>query len=201
MNEVQSILLQSLLRVSKSEETESSLRAMLITSFPHLLLIVGLPHFGYNHGPHPDYKIHHIGLWGQSDTTVPPVESPSSQGCSVPCRTSEPNGWFYTSSECVMNKWASDLELTSDGSIVDSYGIPEYKDILQCSEFTAQESGAVVLGCIFDGGHDTGDYHDEVTLNFFDAHSKVKSSSSSATMIPTDMPKTVEPTPSPSDKV
>ena len=68
-----------------------------------------------------------------------------------------------------MEKWATDLELSPDESIVDKYGISDHDEILECSGYTSQE--AVVLGCIFDGGHyDTTDYHDEVALNFFDTH-------------------------------
>lgn len=154
---------------------------------------VGLPHYGYNKGPHPDFNIHHFGLWGQDDETVPPKESPSAQGCSVPCRTTEPGGWFYTSAECVMEKWKSDLELVSDDSVVNEYDIPNYDKLLECSGYASSsiENGPVVLGCVFDGGHDTDVYHDEVTLNFFDVHSKVRGSSFSPSTEPSLRPSEV----------
>ena len=166
-------------------------------------MTVGLPHYGYNRGPHPDHSIHHFGLWGKDDVTVPPKESPSSQGCSVPCRTTESGGWFYTSSECVMSTWASNLDLPLNDAIKERYGIPEYKEILECSGYTsAKPDAVVVLGCIFDGGHDTDQYHDEITLNFFDAHSKVKNAPLTNSLSPTDPPEILlVPTSTPSDKV
>mmetsp|Transcript_53512 Transcript_53512/g.113650 ORF Transcript_53512/g.113650 Transcript_53512/m.113650 type:complete len:260 (+) Transcript_53512:2-781(+) len=136
---------------------------------------VGLPHYGYNRGPHESYKIHHLGFWGSGDRTVPPIENPSSGGCAVPCRTSENNGWFYTSSECTMSKWKDDMGLANLDLDPSDYGIQSYRKLKQCSAYTSdEEDDAVVVGCIFQGGHVCNtDFMNAVTLDFFDAHRKV----------------------------
>ena len=88
-----------------------------------------------------------------------------------------------------------DLGLASDDSIANDYAIPNYDELLECSGYKSNsENGPVILGCIFDGGHDTDEYHDEVSLNFFDAHSKVRNGSLS----PTDSP-SMEPALRPSE--
>jgi hypothetical protein len=69
-----------------------------------------------------------------------------------------------------MDKWASDLQLSSNDTIVNDYGIPDYSQILECFGYTTTDSDVTVLGCIFAGGHNTTNYHYDVMLNFFDTH-------------------------------
>jgi hypothetical protein len=93
-----------------------------------------------------------------------------------------------------MNKWASDLQLSSNDTVVNDYGISDDR-ILECSGYTSTDTDATVLGCIFDGGHDTTDYHDDVMLNFFDIHSKISESSTvNSTTSPSDSVTTTAPT-------
>ena len=114
---------------------------------------VGLPHYGWNFGPvdkansNTVYDISFLGLWGGRDGTVPPQEGPSSTGCTLDCRTSESNGWFYASSQCTVNKWASVLGLTDHNSNYDD----GHKQT-DCQLYSSSEKNVDVVGCIFNGG-------------------------------------------------
>mmetsp|Transcript_24482 Transcript_24482/g.48810 ORF Transcript_24482/g.48810 Transcript_24482/m.48810 type:complete len:622 (+) Transcript_24482:134-1999(+) len=141
---------------------------------------VGLPHYGYNKGPNKDYlPIHHIGFWGLDDATVPPIQGRSSgTGCEVECRTSESQGWFFTSSACVTAKWGDVLGLNhhSETKVMahEDYDIPFYDELEECWSYTgSNEGGAIVIGCYFNGGHDCNlDYMNAIIINFFDENTK-----------------------------
>ena len=130
--------------------------------------IVGLPQYGYNLGPNLQYPVHHFGFWGSSDGTVPPEEDGR-----VACRTSEDQGWFYTSSECTMNKWAEDYGINNSiNSNQADYGISSDKDLTQCTIYGDSRGGPIVGGCLFNGGHDCGLSYLEA-FDFFEMHPKI----------------------------
>ena len=118
---------------------------------------VGLPHYGYNRGPAVSagnkFPIHHMGFWGSGDGIVPATEGESTGGCTVKCRSSEVRGWFYTTSDCTMEKWAMDLGLVHVDQNLTAYGISNYTTALtDCTlYYDSQSSAAVVAGCIFNG--------------------------------------------------
>ena len=60
--------------------------------------MVGLPAYGFNFGP--TSPISFFWSWGLKDNVVPPEVGVSDLNCTLPCRTSQSNGWFYESSEC-----------------------------------------------------------------------------------------------------
>jgi len=144
-------------------------------SFAAIAPMVGLPHFGYNFGPHNSHDISYMGFWGSRDRTVPPLEGPSKLGCTAPCRTSESRGWFYTSSHCTTMKWADSMDLSQ--TVFDQneqpYGISGYPQDLPDCWFFGDHNGASidVLGFHFSGGHFCDqNYVVDTMLNFFNNH-------------------------------
>ena len=88
------------------------------------------------------------------------------------------------SSECTMEKWAEDLGLSANPLALDNYGIQKYNKLSRCSAYTSSsgsDNDAVVVGCIFDGGHVCNtNYMDTVMLNFFDLHPRVGNTASTS---------------------
>lgn len=72
--------------------------------FAGTIPMVGLPHWGFNHGPGVPMSL--SGMWGLNDDTVPPVSGENDAGVYVQGRTSQPNGWYYTSAAKVTHYWA-----------------------------------------------------------------------------------------------
>lgn len=108
-----------------------------------------------------------IGMWGSRDGTVPPEEGASSTGCTLPCRATENGGWFYTASDCVLDRWALELGLPSAGNYDDG------KSRTDCEVRSSSSSSTEVVGCIFRGGHVCNNsYQTGPILDFFDAHPK-----------------------------
>lgn len=71
--------------------------------FAGITPMVGLPAYGFNFGP--TSPISFFGSWGLKDDVVPPEVGASALNCTLPCRTSQSNGWFYESSECTTDEW------------------------------------------------------------------------------------------------
>jgi hypothetical protein len=135
--------------------------------------MVGLPHYGFNFGPL--YNMSFFGSWGLSDDVVPPKESASDLGCQLPCRTSESEGWFFTSSKCTTGKWAEVMELEKYEDVGD-FGYIENEYCWSYSSSTVSTSGVVVevVGCHFKGGHEgcNMDYQVSPMLDFMENHPK-----------------------------
>ena len=77
--------------------------------FAGITPMVGLPAYGFNFGP--TSPISFFGSWGLKDDVVPPEVGASALNCTLPCRTSQSNGWFYESSECTTDEWQDVLGL------------------------------------------------------------------------------------------
>ena len=159
---------------------------LIYTSRSLCTYVVGLPQYGYNLGPNLLYPVHHFGFWGRNDNTVPPEENDSG----VSCRTSEKQGWFYTSSECTMKKWAEDYGISNSiSSNQADYGISTDKDLTQCTIYDNELGGLIVGGCLFNGSHDCGlSFMD--AFDFFDMYPKLRLPVTE----PTNAPSTVDPT-------
>jgi len=113
--------------------------------------IVGLPHHGYSEGPLlGDTKM--IGMWGRYDEVTPPISNTDD-----PDRTSDPDGWYYTSSDRVMSDWTRKKGCAGDGRDPmgqDDFGVSNYGDALSCTQGCGERAGDSIVGCVFEGGHD-----------------------------------------------
>ncbi len=176
--------------------------------------MVGLPHYGFNFGPR--HNMSFFGSRGLSDDVVPPEENPSDLGCSLSCRTSQSEGWFFTSSKCATEKWAEVLGLENYEDVGD-FGYDENES---CWSYSSSTTSIEVVGCHFNGGHygDHADYQIKPILDFMESHPKIdmiqavvptnSPSGSASTLEPssavemsTGSPSGVSPlTPSPTDK-
>jgi len=131
--------------------------------------IVGLPHYGFSTGPMLD-GIRMMGMWGASDTTVPPISNTDEPDRTLETQ-SNGGGWYYTASNKVMSDWTSGNGCTGTGQdpIVDEdWGIGSYQDKLSCSMGCSERADGVrVVGCIFEAGHVcNGDYIWDPIFNF-----------------------------------
>ena len=152
--------------------------------------MVGLPHYGFNFGPKQNMSF--FGSWGLSDETVPPEENPSQLGCSLPCRTSESDGWFYTSSECTTKKWADVLALDNYQDVGD-FG---YSDNQFCWSYSSSSTTAIeVVGCHFDGDHSGCNMEFQMSpmLDFMESHPKRDIETPVPTNPPSGLASTLEP--------
>merc|ERR1712238_355153 len=58
--------------------------------------------------------ISYFGIWGANDNVVPPLQNQADDGTLLECRSSEPNGWFYTTADCVTKYWAKQLHCNEE---------------------------------------------------------------------------------------
>ena len=156
--------------------------------------MVGLPHYGFNFGPR--HNMSFFGSWGLSDDVVPPEENPSDLGCSLPCRTSESEGWFYTSSKCTTEKWAEVMGLEKYENVGD-FG---YDQNESCWSHSSSTTPIEVVGCHFNGGHygDHADYQMKPIHDFMESHPKIGIIQS---VVPTNSPSGLATTMKPSSAI
>lgn len=64
-----------------------------------LVPTAGLPHWGFNHGPNSTISIH--AFWGLYDDTCPPMASAADDGSFNETRSSQIQGWFFTTADAV----------------------------------------------------------------------------------------------------
>lgn len=49
--------------------------------------------------------MHFTGMWGIHDGTVPPIAGPDDFGVTDPNKSSQQDGWFYSTADYVTEKW------------------------------------------------------------------------------------------------
>lgn len=104
--------------------------------------MVALPHYGFDKGP--ASPMHFIGNWGVKDITVPPIANKADDGTFIQSRSSETEGWFYTTSEAVTETWATSLNCTNKEVFNLDSGEPH-----DCWAYKNGEGDAEVIGCDF----------------------------------------------------
>lgn len=135
--------------------------------FAGITPMVGLPAYGFNFGP--TSPISFFGSWGLKDDVVPPEVGASALNCTLPCRTSQSNGWFYESSECTTDEWQDVLGLDQ---AVDAGNFGNSQNTACWKHFSAI-SDVEVVGCHFSGGHDCNKPHQVIPmLDFMESHPK-----------------------------
>jgi len=148
---------------------------------------VGLPHYGHNNGPasttdNVDVEpISYFGIWGANDTTVPPSENEADDGTIVECRSSEQNGWFYTTADCVTKYWAKKLQCNDERELI----APSFPLIKSCWTYkncnnknndgtTNDTNNVEVSGCIVDTNHyGPFNFANNYLIEFIYSHPKI----------------------------
>lgn len=104
--------------------------------------MVGLPHNGFNFGPASPMSF--IGMWGLEDHTVPPKASPADDGSFDPLRSSQQQGWFYSTADYVTQTWSEMLKCDEKVAV-------DLQDEMfdECWEYKDGTGGSEVLGCYF----------------------------------------------------
>ena len=152
---------------------------------------VGLPHPGFTLKPSVPMSM--IGMWGTSDTTVPPLSNTDDPDMSLSSASGGGTAWYYTTARNVSDAWGE-----KNGCSVDRVTATEWNDYdskLDCTTFESCDDGIDVVECIFDGGHVcTRSYQTGPMLAFMLTHPRV--SNTTITDDATDAPSS---TPAPSN--
>ena len=124
------------------------------TRLAGIVPIVGLPHNGYSKGPVISMPM--FGMYGLSDTTVPPISNTDDSYKTLDTYNGMyyGGGWYYTSLLKVMMDWTEGNGCDGDGQepLSEEYGISEYE--LTCTQGCSEKKDSShVVGCQFDGGH------------------------------------------------
>ena len=116
---------------------------------------VGLPHNGFNFGP--ASPMHLFGMWGLSDTTMPPLSNTEDPTKSF---DTEYSGWFFSTARNTTDRWADELGCALPR--VDATGRWEIGGFAQlapsatgagCTARLGGVGGTAVVECVFDDGH------------------------------------------------
>jgi len=132
-----------------------------------IIPIVGLPHYGFSRGPMVE-GIRLMGMWGDADTTVPPISNTDNPDKTL---DTDDSGWYYTSANKVMSDWTSGNGCDGIGQDAlgdTNWGIGSNGNSFSCTTgCNDQVNGVRVVGCIFEGGHVCNkDYIWDPILNF-----------------------------------
>jgi len=143
--------------------------------FAGIMPNVGLPHYGFNNGPAVyDDKVEPIsyfGIWGAKDPTVPPEQNPADDGTTKECRSSEEQGWFFTTAKCTTKHWAQQLEC-------DKLTFKEYDSAFEeaeCWTYSECMENVKVTGCIDEEGTHSSKYnrYNCLLIDFVYTHPKM----------------------------
>jgi hypothetical protein len=108
----------------------------------------------------------YFGMWGVGDNTVPPLTGANDTNITIPNRTCQPNGWYYTDCNYVTQSWATALNCDARKEVT-----PPNTYLLECWTFENCDQGTQVSGCIFDGHHNCNKAGmNDVLLDFMQAH-------------------------------
>ena len=120
---------------------------------------------GFNCAPNASTPLSMMIIYGSEDRYVD-LESPVSS-----------DGYYYTSAEAVMDKWAgSDSQDCEDAATPYQTAKDGTLD-LQCTERSNCETGVEVVNCTWKGGHDwpkdgDHDFGNQIIWDFFSRHSR-----------------------------
>ena len=97
--------------------------------------------------------MHLFGMWGLSDTTIPPLSNTDD-----PTMSLSNDGWYYSTARNTTDRWADDLNCAGRVATAD-WGIDGWGALdatpggAGCTARLGGTGGADVVECIFDGGH------------------------------------------------
>lgn len=106
--------------------------------------LVGSPHNGFNLGPRKGGILSFVGMWGLSDTAIPPLSN-----LDDPTKSMDSDGWYYSTAENATDLWAR--ENGCNGSETDTMGTPD--GLVTRVRYTWCREGGDVVRYLFEAGH------------------------------------------------